>query len=274
MSTERDLTANGVRLRVTEQGRGPYVLMLHDALRDRTSFSALARELMEDFTLVMPDLPGAGESEKPAPQRHDYRVAALAQTMADLCAGLRLGRLAVVGHGLGGAVAITLAARHPELCTRLALINAHCFPLELSLTRRLALTPVLGRLLVRQLWGQTAFRALVSPGGPAVEPERLAHYYQHFNSPAARSSALALLESSVDTRGVIADTHRLQLPALVVWGRHDSLNPASHGLRLSREIRGAGFQLFDAGAAPHEQRPQELGAALRAFLSARRLSLY
>ncbi|HEX7670081.1 MAG TPA: alpha/beta fold hydrolase, partial [Polyangiaceae bacterium] len=117
-ATHRDVKANGVRLRVALSGDGSPVVMLHGLFMDHRTWDGVSGALAPMFRVVAPDFPGFGDSEKPSPSRFSYDVSAFAEVVADLYAGLDLGRAAVVGHDLGGAVAITLAARHPELVSR------------------------------------------------------------------------------------------------------------------------------------------------------------
>ena len=262
----RDVTASGVRLRVTEAGDGPPVVFIHGMFADHRSWSAVMSDLSGDFRVVAPDLPGFGTSEKPPERRFPYGVDAFTEAIADLFGGLRLGRAAVVGHELGGATAITLAAQHPELVSRLVLINSLCYDARPDLTRRIAQLPLLGALVFKQLWGRAAFRAYYRDVAFADGTGRVDEYYESFNSPAARGSALATLRSTLDTRSVVANTSRVLAPTLVVWGRRDGRSPAAYGQRLAREIRGAGFELIDSGPAPHEERPAEVSAVIRQFL--------
>jgi pimeloyl-ACP methyl ester carboxylesterase len=274
----RDVTASGVRLRVAEDGNGPAVVLLHDLLFDHTSWDGVIEALRERFRVIAPDLPGFGHSEKPPPSRFPYGIDAFAEAVTDLYGGLELGRAAIVGHGLGGAIALTLAARHPELVARLVLIDALCYGVEFDLYQRVALVPLVGGFVFKQLWGLSSFRAhfretLLLPRA-RIPNERIDHYYRMFNTPAARGSALATLRATVDTRAVVAQTARIQTPTLVVWGRADRVVPAGYGQRLAREIRGAGFEIVDAGHAPHEERPTELAAIMARFLRAERPSLF
>jgi len=197
-------------------------------------------------------------------------VSAFTEAVADLYAGLELGRSAVVGHALGGAVALSLAARHPELVSRLVLVDALCYPATRHLRRRALVAPLVGDVLFKQLLGSTAFRAVIrryvlSPHA-ALSSERLDRYYAAFNSPAARGSALATLRATTDTRALVAQTGRVQAPTLIVWGRRDRIYPAGFGQRMSREIRGAGFELLDAGHAPQEEQPDTLAEIIYNFL--------
>jgi len=274
----RDVTASGVRLRVVEAGSGPPVILIHGLFVDHTSWDLVMPELAQSFRVVALDLPGFGQSEKPPQSRFRYDIDAFAEAIADLYAGLELGPAALVGHALGGAIALTLAARHPELVSRLALIDSLCYESSSGRYGDLARLPFIGSLALKQLWGRRLFRHHFQDTvfGPTsnVPPARIDRYYEAFNAPAARGSALATLRSTVDTRGVVAQTTRIQAPTLVIWGRHDRIWPASFGQRLSREIRHAGFELLDAGHSPHEERPAEIVRILRRFLSAERKSRF
>ena len=154
------------------------------------------------------------------------------------------------------------------------LVDALCYPTPLDLLGRVALTPVVGGFAFKQLWGKTAFRAYFRDRYFSTESsrvrERFEHYYDTFNTPAARASALSTLRATRDTRAVVADIARISVPTLVIWGREDALFPAALGQRMSREIREAGFQLIDAGHAPQEERPASVAAAIRRFASGTR----
>lgn len=271
---QRDVKASGVRLRVAETGTGPSLILIHGLFVDHTTWDGVVDALSDDYRVVAPDLPGFGQSEKPADARFPYGIDAFASAIVDLYAGLELGRAIIVGHALGGAVAITLAARHPELISRLVLIDALCYPARVDLVRRVALAPFAGGFLFKQFWGKAAFRAYFRDSylGDAsrVPVSRLDYYYDVFNTPASRASALSTLRATRDTRPVVADIARITTPTLVIWGQDDALYPAGLGQRMSREIRNAGFQLMDAGHASQEEVPQAVADAIRRFCTSRR----
>ncbi|MEZ4374619.1 MAG: alpha/beta hydrolase [Polyangiaceae bacterium] len=273
----RDVTAGGARLRVADTGSGSPVVLLHGLFMDHLTWSRVTPELEEDFRVITPDLPGFGESEKPPPSRFSYNFDAFADCVAGLYSGLGVGRAALVGHDLGGSIAIAIAARHPELVSRLVVINPTCFVTSADYSRRLAAWPLLGGLMFKQFLGRTSFRSYfrerLTSGAP-IDGERLDHYYDCFNTPAARGSALATLRATGDTRPIIADTARVAVPSLVIWGRHDKLCPSGFGQKLSKNLNGAGFELMNAGHSPQEERPLEVGRVLSRFLKAERASMY
>lgn len=272
--THRDVKANGIRLRVTECGNaGPPVVLLHDLFMDHTTWDQVIDDLSAEFRVVAPDFPGFGRSEKPPSSRFAYDVDSFTEVVADLYAGLSFGRAAIVGHGLGGAVALSLAARHPELVSRLVLVDVPCYEPAVDVLRRLALLPVVGGFIFRQLWGRTTFRIFSRStlyGGTSPPATKIDAYYDAFKDPASRGSALSALRATIDTRAVSALTARISVPTLVVWGRGDRLVPARFGQRLARQIRGAGFELMDAGHVPHEECPRPFTATVSRFLRAER----
>jgi len=266
----RDVTARGVRMRVVEAGSGRPVLLIHDFLVSHLEFEGVLEPLAERFRVLAPDLPGFGESEKPSPARYAYGIESFAEAMVDMIAGLELGRVSVVGHSLGGAAAITLAAEHPELVERLVLVDAMSYPFRLDFRSRLPFLPFVGGLLFKQLYGRGMFRRhfrdnVFSPGF-TLPLERIDRYYDQFNTPAARESAHAVMQSIRDTRPIVARITRITAPTLVVWGRSDRIFPASFGQRLAREIAGARFDVLDAGHSPNEERPEDFVRSVSRFL--------
>jgi pimeloyl-ACP methyl ester carboxylesterase len=272
----RDVSARGVRTRVLEAGseRNPALVLVHGLCTSHRSFEDLIEDLAARYHVIAPDLPGFGESEKPSPARYAYGIEAHAESVADLIAAFGVGRASVLGHGMGGAVALTLAAEHRELVQRVVVEDALAYPGPTSFMARLPLFPVVGGFAFKQLYGRAIFRSLFrdemyAPGG-APPLERVDWHYDAFNSPSARESAHAVMRATLDTRPVIARLPRIAVPTLVLWGREDRIYPVQTALRLARQIPGAKLEIMDAGHVPHEERPREFLALLTEFLEGRR----
>ena len=114
----RDVSSRNVRLRVTEYGSGPPLLLLHGFLMSHAAWDDVVPGFAARYRVITPDLPGFGESEKPAPTRFDYGVEAFAECVADLISALSLGRPHVIGHGMSGAIAIAPLIPCPITCGR------------------------------------------------------------------------------------------------------------------------------------------------------------
>jgi len=263
-------------MRVVEAGEGrPRALvLLHGFLSSHLEFDAIIDALAYDFHVIAPDLPGFGDSEKPNPARYGYGIDAFAEAVADVIAAYGLGRVDVLGHGIGGAIGITLGALHAELVTRLALIAPLTYAHPPNRRLRSALWPVVGGALFKQLFGRRSFRSFfrdeVYQPGFRMDTALIDQMYSQFNTPSARESAYAVLRAMLDTRPVVARVTRVRQPTLVMWGRDDRIYPAAFALKLCRELPDAWLELFDAGHAPHMERPREMVAVVREFLEGKR----
>src|SRR4051812_10634241 len=106
----RDVTVRGVRIRAALAGdpAAPALLLLHGFLVNHHQFDDVIDRFAERFWVVAPDLPGFGDSEKPGPARYTYGIEAFSESIADLIAAFGMGRVHLLGHSMGGAVALTL----------------------------------------------------------------------------------------------------------------------------------------------------------------------
>ena len=263
-------------MRVIEagEGRGPPLILVHGFLASHLVFDDVIDSLADTFHVIAPDLPGFGESEKPSPRRYAYGVEAFSEALADLVAAYGLGQASVIGHGLGGAVGITLAAQYAELVTRLVVVAPLCYPHRFDLRMRLPLMPLVGGLIFKQIYGRGLFRSYVRDevffSGENTPYWRIDRFYEYFNTPSARESAHAVLKSMLDTRSIVARVGRIRRPTLVVWGRSDRVTPAAHAHKLARDVPNARLELFNAGHAPHEERPRQFVSVVREFFEGRR----
>lgn len=264
----RDVTARGVRMRVLEAGAGEPLVLVHGFLQSRLSWDAVAGELSRTHHVVAPDLPGFGDSERPPPERFRYGFDAFAESIADLAAALELGRVAVAGHGLGAGVALTLAAAHPHLVSRLVLVSPVVYPAREPILVHVVGAPVLGGLVLKQAYGRAVFDRHVRAqiyGGRRDDPHAGLHYAA-FNTPAARQAAWATLVATRDTRPLVAKVPRVSAPTLVLWGRDDPGAHVAVGRRLARELAKGSLEVLECGRAPHEEDPRAVARAMLAFL--------
>ena len=279
-SVSRDLLGAGVRIRVTERGNAnnPAILLLHDLLLDSRTWDFVADAMSSEFFVVTPDLPGFGNSEKPSPRRYPYCIEAFTEAIVDLYSGLGLARASVVGHGLGGAIAICLGARHPELVTKLILLDAVCQGPPLGKLQRALALPFIGGLFLKQLLGAGSYRRFffdyLVASGASVNSARVQAYFEALSAPDARSSMLATLRATSDVRSVAANKARLATPTLVIWGRFDRLHPAGEGQQIAKTLHGAGFAVLNAGHCPQEECPEQLINVLRRYVRDERPSSY
>ncbi len=262
-----DVAARGARIRFVEAGSGPPLVLVHDYLASRVTWDDVLPRLAANFRVIVPDLPGFGESEKPPPSRYRYGFDGFSESLVDLLAALGLGRVSICGHAMGGAVALTLAAGHAHVVDRLVLVNPLVYPPRPDALSRIVGIPVLGPLVFKQLYGRSLFRSRFATSG--TSSPRVDHLFEMFDAPAAREAAYATMCSMLDTRPLTASVPRVTAPTLVAWGRSNRTSPVDQGRRLARELGGARFEVFDCGMSPPEECPAAFANAVTAFLASR-----
>ncbi len=267
----RDVAARGARIRFVEAGRGPALMLVHDCLASRLAWDDVLTELAGRFHVIAPDLPGFGESEKPAPGRYGYDFEAFSESLVDLAAALGLVRLSLCGHGLGGAVALTVAAEHAHLVEKMVLVNPLVYPQRPGALARIAGVPIVGPLVFKQILGRALFRNhFLWQGRLEGAPlRRLDQFFDLFDAPAAREAAYATMRATLDTRALTARVPRVTTPTLVLWGRGNRTGAVDQGRRLARELGGSRFEVLDCGPSPAEECPEAFAHALTTFLSSK-----
>ncbi|MBD0323349.1 MAG: alpha/beta hydrolase, partial [Aldersonia sp.] len=113
-------TIHGYKRAYRIAGDGPALLLIHGIGDSSAVWADLIPHLARRYTVIAPDLLGHGHSDKP---RGDYCVAAYANGMRDLLAVLGIERATIIGHSLGGAVAMQMAYQFPQLVERLVLVS-------------------------------------------------------------------------------------------------------------------------------------------------------
>ncbi len=255
-------------------GRGPALLFLHGIGDDSSTWLELLATLSADFTVIAPDLLGHGSSAKP---RADYSVAAYACGMRDLLTTLDVDRVTVVGHSLGGGVAMQFAYQFPERCERLVLVGSGGVGAGVHPLLRLAAAPGAG-LVLPLLGTPPAVAALRGFAGllrlfDDADLDYVLTRYARLVEPGTRAAFLRTLRSVVDWRGQVVNMlDRCYLtegiPTLLVWGTEDRVVPSGHALRAHRAMPGSKLVLFEgAGHFPHRSDPERFLEILREFLA-------
>ena len=272
----RALDLHGHRVIYRVAGTGPPVVLVHGMVNSSRHWKAVAELLAEDYTVIAPDLLGHGDSAKP---EGDYSLGAHAAGIRDLLAALGIDRATMVGHSLGGGVAMQFFYQFPERCERLILISSGGLGRRVSLPLRLAALPGAEPVLALAAapWlvtGGDHAGAMLRKGSPAVAAllRAVARALRSLNEPAARRAFLHTLRAVIGMRGQrVSARDRLYLlaamPTLIVWGERDRTIPLEHGARAHDEAPGSRFAtIAGSGHFPNLEEPAALAAILREFL--------
>ncbi len=268
------LTLHGHDVAYRSEGHGETLLFLHGIAGDSRTWLEAMRRLAPRYRVLAPDLPGHGDSAKPM---GDYSLGAHANFVRDLLQAIRVDRATLVGHSLGGGVALQLTYQYPELCERMVLVSSGGLGRDVSpLLRALSLP---GAEAVLSL----AFPAFVLRRGEAlrrwcrdrgIRAPRLAERWNAYASLAdgeTRRAFVRELRAVIDRGGqVVSANDRLYLahhPTLIVWGDRDSVIPVAHAHVAHQAIPGSRLEIF-AGADhfPHAEFPDRFAEVLAAFV--------
>jgi pimeloyl-ACP methyl ester carboxylesterase len=268
---------HGYRRAFVMAGRGPALLLLH-GIGDRSdTWQELIPELARDHTVIAPDLLGHGQSDKP---RADYSVAAYANGMRDLLSVLGIERATVIGHSLGGGVAMQFAYQFPERCERLVLVatggisrSVHPLLRLVSAPNADLLLPLL-RIPAARQFGHAFLAALAALDTNLGRDEKeLRQIFDALPDASSMRAFVRTLRAVVDWRGqVITMLDRCYLargmPTLLVWGTRDAVVPFEHAKIAHEAMPGSRLAVFEgAGHFPHHHDPSRFLALLRDFLT-------
>ena len=273
------VVVHGHRRAYVRAGSGPALLLLHGIGNNCQTWAGVIERLAESHTVVAPDLLGHGDSDKP---RGDYSIAAYANGMRDLLSVLDIEKATVVGHSLGGGIALQFAYQFPERCERIALVGSGGLGPELSAGLRAATLP--GAELV--LTALTGVSGPLRMGFAAVHRVGQVAGWRRVRDLAEAGDALLALKNVEARRAFlrtlrgVADTHgqavtaldRLYLansiPMLVVWGSRDPIVPALHAETVRTLVPTARVEVFQgAGHWPHLDDPDRFCDVLLDFVS-------
>jgi pimeloyl-ACP methyl ester carboxylesterase len=254
----------------------PVLLLVHGMAGSSATWRDVLPELAAHATVVAPDLPGHGDSDKP---RQDYSLGAHANALRDLMVALGIERATIVGQSLGGGVAMQLAYQHPQRCERLVLVSSGGLGPEVSwMLRALTLPgaeylmPLLFPSFVRDA-GNVVGRGLARLGVRWPHAEQEWRAYVSLVEPGNRHSFVRTLRSVVDPAGQAVSAHdRLYLaahvPTLIVWGRRDRIIPVSHAYAAHEALPASRLVIFEkSGHFPHNEEPEAFAALVTEFIT-------
>ncbi len=256
------------RLHVRDSGPkgAPAVLMLHGFGGSLHSWEVWAQALSTSHRVIRFDLPGHGLSE-PDPAG-DYTDARSIQLTLALMDQLGVARASIVGHSIGGRIAWTFAARHPERTDRLVLVAPDGFASPgFAYGRATEVPAVLG--LMRHVLPKAVLRMNLEPAyanPQSLTDELTTRYHDLMLAPGARDAMFKRLQQTVltDPRPLLG---AINAPTLLVWGEADAMIPVANAQDYLRALKNSRLVTFPAvGHLPQEEAAQASLGAVRDFL--------
>ncbi|MEA2883561.1 MAG: hypothetical protein QOH32_2817 [Bradyrhizobium sp.] len=251
--------ANGT-VNAAQYGSGPPLVLLHSLLSDRASFDRIIPKLADSFRVVVPELPGFGQSEAVS-----GGLAAVADRMAGAVDGLADGEdVIVLGNGYGGFVTLQMAIRHPNIAARLVLADcgaAFSEPGREAFRTMAAASKAKGLAAITDVAMRRLFAPEFQLANPALMRDRREAFLR--TDPEVFCAACEAL-AELDLRPQLG---QIKVPVLVLVGQHDEATPPPMSEELAAGLPQARLRII-AGCAhvPQLQAPEAFLNAISDFI--------
>jgi pimeloyl-ACP methyl ester carboxylesterase len=251
--------------------------LIHGMVNSSHHWREVALRLADRYTVIAPDLIGHGDSATP---RGDYSLGAHAAVIRDLLTAIDVRGATIVGHSLGGGVAMQFFWQFPQLVERLVLVSSGGLGREVSPLLRSAALPG-ASVALRVVAGRRSLAALdrvaaaldASGSARGVYVRAVVRALRPLERAGSREAFLQTLRSVIDLQGQhVSATDRLYLlgpvPTLIVWGERDNTIPLQHGRSAHDAIPHSRFETLPRAAHfPHLEDPEGLADVLGDFVA-------
>ena len=271
-------TLHGRELAYREAGAGegkPTLLLIHGMAGSSGTWREMIPRLESSYHILAPDLPGHGESSL---DFDDYSLGAMASALRDLLVVKGVRRCTVIGHSLGGGVALQFVYQYPDFCERIALIGSGGLGKEVNWILRLLAVPGAELLLTGAAApflvsaGASPRGFLTGKGVRAVSLEEPWAAYESLGKPGHRRTFFKTPRALAANKGpAVSANNRLhlagQLPFQLIWGDRDPIIPVSHGHATHDAIPGSRLAIVEGtGHYPHVEDPAAVERIITEFM--------
>jgi pimeloyl-ACP methyl ester carboxylesterase len=278
MSIENQaVTLHGHSVTYVQKGSGPVLLLIHGMASSLETWRLIVDPLARNATVLAVDLPGHGGS---SPGGGDSSLGSLAAGLRDVVAALGHDRVTLVGHSLGGGIAMQFSYQFPEMTERLVLVASGGLGPQVHPALRAASLPGANLFLSVTAGAagrgsgvaRRALRAVRRSPPPGLD--ELLSSYASLADPDRRSAFLATVRSVIGLSGQsVQAADRLylarELPVLLIWGAEDPIIPVEHARATHELLPDSTLAVFDGvHHFPHVEAPQRFVTALEEFCAA------
>jgi len=269
-------TVHGYRRAFRMAGNGPAVLLIHGIGDSSDTWASVIPGLAQHYRVIVPDLLGHGHSDKP---RADYSIGGYANGMRDLLSVLGIDRATLVGHSLGGGIAMQFAYQYPERTERIVLVSTGGVGRQVTPLLRAASLPgadlVLAALNLPGMRTQIGWLVkLLQMSGTrlGIDGPDVLRVVDALPDATARAAFIRTLRAVVDWRGQVGtlmDRCYLTegMPTMLIWGDKDPILPALHAGLAHVAMPGSRLELFpNTGHFPFHTEPQRFLSVIRDFI--------
>jgi pimeloyl-ACP methyl ester carboxylesterase len=246
------------------RGEGKPLILLHGFGENSYSWRHLIPKIPKGYKIFAIDLKGFGKSAKPLDER--YSLHDQADLIYQFIKKHNLGPLSIIGHSMGGGVALLTAiklAANGVRVSSLVLIDSIAYPQEFPAFISLLRTPLLNWLSVSIVPAEFQVRSILKLAyhdDSKITEDLVQAYAEPIKEPGGREALIATAKQIIpnDIDIVVKKYRSLAMPTLILWGKEDAIIPLKFGEQLHRVIPNSTFIVFKScGHIPHEEVPEQ-----------------
>lgn len=259
---DHEISVGKLNINYKKKGSGPPLLILHGWGGSSDSWVEVQKNLSSKFEVLVPDLPGFGESDYPQQPWtfQDYSI-----FLEKFVRQLRLKRICLTGHSFGGSLAVKFAGQHPQLVEKLVLVDSAGIKPEPGLKTKLLIgLSKIGKKLFRRApsWLESKARK------PLYLLMRNRDYTRA--NPVMKETMKNVFDYYYKVRSdrgeFLSDLGEVKAETLVIWGERDETIPVEYGEKFEEKINKANFEIVrGAGHSPHLDEPEQTAQLISNF---------
>lgn len=239
-------------------GQGEPLIIIHGGVNGSEGWMDSASELSKNYTVYLPDMPGFGLSQ---PLVGDYHLPDLVEFVGNFADTLGLTSFRLVGHSLGGAVALNYVIRFPGKVKKLVLVSSMCLGREIAWWIKLLSHPAFAKsimtMAIGMLKGLKWIADKLFPGFKLLLPF----------SQTSMSIGAAMTTFKGQAMVLIDHLSGIMAPTLIIWGAKDPIVPVAQAYAAAQLIPCCEVRVFEGcGHSVHSQEAQEFSRLVTSFL--------
>lgn len=263
------LVINSHKINYVDQGRGIPLILIHGFGSSLFCWRKNIPALSERYRVYALDLLGFGFSDKPLDE--NYSMDAYAELIIQFMNALKIERAVLVGHSLGGGIAMLTTLKYPKRVLGLILIDPEAYALKPPFMLRVAQLPII-KSFIHHAIGKWTIRISLERSfynQALVTDELVDNYYRPFKTRNGKRATIKVLQA-MDFKKLkmhIQHYRKIKKYTLIVWGKEDRISNIRLGYRLHKDLTKSILKVIpESGHLVQEEKPNEVNNAINNFL--------
>jgi pimeloyl-ACP methyl ester carboxylesterase len=249
------------KIRYLEEGTGKYVVLVHGLGASAERWEYVIPRLSKKYHVIVPDLIGFGYSDKPSV---DYTPEFFSGFIFDFLNTLGINKISMVGSSLGGQIVAECAITQNKIIEKIVLVSPSGF-MKHS-------TPTLDAYMMAALYpspdgAKMAFQMMTGTHKD-IDTKTINGFVERMTLPNAKMAFMSTILGLKNSDSMTDRLARISIPAMVIWGKKDSLIPIEYSKNFVSAIKNCQFvEMDNCGHTPYVEEPEEFSKILFRFLS-------